>query len=207
MQLENDVSADRGALWGGVRGLLEIDGSDVATGRRLLLGLALSWAFGLSVAGVTGAWTASLGLPAMLALVGSVGVPSVVIGLVLARSELDARDAARAAVHGIATTGLLLGGFAPATVLYLVGTDEPLVRWVIVTVSAAAAGSIGLARMGHALFVSSRTQGTRAERFVLVAVFAVFSAALGQRVWSSVGADLSGVPRGPVSSDETEVAR
>lgn len=193
MQLENEVTEP--ARWGWTRSMLEIDGSDVATGRRLLLGLTLSWVFGLSVATVTSAWTASLGVPAMLALVGSVGVPSVVIGLVLARSELDARDAARAAVHGIATSGLLLGGFAPATVLYLVGTHEPLVRWVILTVVITASGAIGLARMGHALFVSSRTQGTRIERALLVAAFAIFSGALGQRVWSSVGADLAAVPR------------
>lgn len=203
MQLDDEVDAGDRATWGTgwARGMLEIDGSDVATGQRLLLGLALSWAFGLGVAAVTGAWTASLGLPAMLALVGSVGVPSVVIGLVLARSELDARDAARAAVHGIATTGLLLGGFAPATVLYLVGTHEPGVRWLITTVAIAAAGTIGLARMGHALFVSSRAQATRVERVVLVAIFAVFSAALGQRVWASVGVDLAAMPRG------AEVAR
>jgi membrane-associated PAP2 superfamily phosphatase len=104
-------------------------------------------------------------------------------------------------VHGIATTGLLLGGFAPATVLYLVGTHEPGVRWLITTVAIAAAGTIGLARMGHALFVSSRAQATRVERVVLVAIFAVFSAALGQRVWASVGVDLAAMPRG------AEVAR
>jgi hypothetical protein len=61
MQLENEAAED--ARWGTgwARSLLEIDGNDLATGRRLLLGLALSWAFGLSVAAVTGAWTASLG--------------------------------------------------------------------------------------------------------------------------------------------------
>jgi hypothetical protein len=39
------------------------------------------------------------------------------------------------------------------------------------------------------------------ERVVLVAIFAVFSAALGQRVWASVGVDLAAMPRG------AEVAR
>lgn len=171
--------------------LLEIDGDDAATARRLGLGLALSWGFGLTVALVTGAWTASLGVPAMLALVGSVGVPSVVVGLVLARSDLDARDAARAAVHGIATTGLLLGGLAPATWLYLVGTADPFLRWVILSVVVTAAGAVGLARMGHALLTRAHTQGTRVTSLLLVATFALFSGVLGLRVWGDVGVSLA----------------
>jgi hypothetical protein len=60
---------------------------------------------------------------------------------------------------------------------------------------------IGLARMGHALFVSSHTHGARVERMVLVAVFALFSGALGQRVWSSVGVELA------AASHDTQVLR
>lgn len=171
--------------------LLEIEGDDAATARRLGLGLVLSWGFGLTVAVVTGAWTASFGVPAMLALVGSVGVPSVVVGLVLARSDLDARDAARAAVHGIATTGLLLGGLAPATWLYLVGTTDPFLRWIVLSVVVTAAGTVGLARMGHALFTRARTEGTRVASLLLVAAFALFSGVLGLRVWGDVGTSLA----------------
>ncbi|MFO0713284.1 MAG: hypothetical protein U0353_25745 [Sandaracinus sp.] len=182
--------ADR-SLASGARGMLALDGSDVENGRRLLVGLALSWVFGLGIALATGRWTASLGVPALLALVGSVGVPSVVIGLVLARTELDARDAARAAVHGIATTGLLLGGLTPATVLYVAGTTDPTIRFWVSSVVLAAAGALGLVRMAHTLLTRAQAPGIRVAAIGIVAAFAVFSAALGARVWSGVGPTLT----------------
>jgi len=176
--------------------LLALDGSDVAMGRRLGAGLALSWVFGASAALVTGAWTATLGVPALLGVVGSLGVPSVVIGLVLARSELDARDAARAAVHGIATTGLVLGGLAPATLLYLSSSALPEIRLAVLTAALGLAGLLGLARMGHALLARVGADGapSRALAVGLVVAFALFSGLLALRLWTSVGPALVALP-------------
>jgi len=176
--------------------LLALDGNDVVMGRRLVAGLALSWVFGASAALVTGAWSATLGIPAMLGVVGSLGVPSVVIGLVLARSELDARDAARAAVHGIATTGLVLGGLAPATLLYLSSSTLPELRLAVLTAALGLAGLLGLARMGHALLarVGADDAGSRALAVGLVLAFALFSGVLALRLWTSVGPALVALP-------------
>ncbi len=180
---------------GGER-LLALDGSDNAMARRLVAGLALSWVFGASAALVTGAWSATLGVPAMLGVVGSLGVPSVVIGLVLARSELDARDAARAAVHGIATTGLVLGGLAPATLLYLSSSTLPEIRLAVLTVALGLAGILGLARMGHALLarVGADDLARRSLAVGLVLAFALFSGVLALRLWTSVGPALVALP-------------
>ncbi len=176
--------------------LLALDGSDNAMARRLVAGLALSWVFGASAALVTGAWSATLGVPAMLGVVGSLGVPSVVIGLVLARSELDARDAARAAVHGIATTGLVLGGLAPATLLYLSSSTLPEIRLAVLTVALGLAGILGLARMGHALLarVGADDLARRSLAVGLVLAFALFSGVLALRLWTSVGPALVALP-------------
>lgn len=175
--------------------LLFVDGGDLATARRLAVGLALSWAFAASAALVTGAWGATLGVPAMLAVVGSLGVPSVVVGLVLARSDLDARDAARAAVHGIATTGLVLGGLAPATLLYLASSVLPELRLVVLSAALGLAGTLGLARMGLALLarVGAEPGAPRAMAVGLVGAFALFSGVLALRLWASVGPALAGL--------------
>lgn len=190
------MSEARGGAEGWAGRLLARDGGDVATAQRLALGLGLSWVFGASAALACGEWLASLGVPAMLAIVGSLGVPSVVIGLVLTRSEIDARDAARAAVHGIATTGLVLGGLAPATLLYLASTTHDLVRFLVLSAALAVAGVVGLARMGSSLLASVEGDGARrAAALVLVLAFAAFSGILALRLWASVGPALVGHDR------------
>jgi hypothetical protein len=190
------IEASRARAEGWAGRLLARDGDDAATAQRLALGLGLSWVFGASAALTSGAWLASLGVPAMLAIVGSLGVPSVVIGLVLTRSEIDARDAARAAVHGIATTGLVLGGLAPASLLYLASTTNDLVRFLVLSAALALAGVVGLARMGSSLLASVEGDGARrAAAFSLVLAFAAFSGVLALRLWASVGAALVGHER------------
>jgi hypothetical protein len=174
--------------------LLSLEGDDAKTARRLVAGLALSWLFGASTALVTGAWGATLGVPALLGVVGSLGVPSVVIGLVLTRAEVDARDAARAAVHGVATAGLVLGGLAPATFLYVASTTSDLVRLLVTTAALGLAGALGLARMGHALgaSVAGRGLASQAAAHALVLAFALFSGVLALRLWATVGPALLG---------------
>ena len=184
--------ASHGSGWAGR--LLALEGNDLATARRLCAGLGLSWVFAASAAVVSGAWTATLGMPLLLALVGTLGVPSVVIGLVLSRSEIDARDAARAAVHGIATSGLVLGGLAPATLLYVASSTSDLIRFLVLSASLSLAGLVGLTRMAHTLLAAVEGGGLR-ERMtahVLVLGFAAFSGLLALRLWSSLGPALLG---------------
>jgi len=177
--------------------LLTLEGDDLAMARRLGLGLGLSWVFAAGAALVSGAWVATLGVPLLLGVVGSLGVPSVVIGLVLTRSEIDARDAARAAVHGIATTGLVLGGLAPATLLYVASSTSDLVRFLGPTCGLAPPGLGGLLRMGRTLLASVSGDGLRerATALLLIAGFAGFSGLLALRLWSSVGPALLGHER------------
>lgn len=174
--------------------LLTLEGNDLAIARRLGVGLGLSWVFAASAAAVSGAWTATLGMPLLLALVGTLGVPSVVIGLVLSRSEIDARDAARAAVHGIATSGLVLGGLAPATLLYVASSTSDLIRFLVLTASLSLAGLVGLTRMAHTLLaaVEGGALRERMTAHLLVLGFAAFSGLLALRLWSSLGPALLG---------------
>ncbi len=192
--VEDRVEDGTSAGSGWAERLLTLEGDDLAIARRLGVGLGLSWVFAASAAAVSGAWTATLGMPLMLALVGTLGVPSVVIGLVLSRSDVDARDAARAAVHGIATSGLVLGGLAPATLLYLASSSSNVIRLLVLTASLALAGVVGLARMGHTLLASVEGGGLR-ERItahLLVLGFAAFSGVLALRLWCSLGPALLG---------------
>jgi hypothetical protein len=188
--METDASREPG--WAGR--LMSLEGDDLAIARRLGVGLALSWVFAASAAVVSEAWAATLGVPLMLGLVGTLGVPSVVIGLVLSRSEIDARDAARAAVHGIATSGLVLGGLAPATLLYVASSTSDLIRFLVLTASLALGGLLGLGRMARTLLASVEGGGPRQRitAYALVLGFAAFSGLFALRLWSSLGPALLG---------------
>ena len=158
--------------------------------RRFASAVFLSSLFGLALGAREGGMallTHAAGVPAGLLAVTVLGVPGLYIVLALAGAPLRADGLFDAASRASGTAGLVMGGLAPATAMYVVTTQELVVAQGVAAVVLVVAGAIGL----RSLLRSIRRQLDDADspvRFVGLLVslgFAMFGVVLAARVWSS----------------------
>lgn len=155
---------------------------------RFATGLGLAALYGLALGAREGGSALLIhaaGVPLALLLIAALGVPALYIVLALFDAPIDPARAASAAARSAASTGLVLGGLAPAAALFVVTSDS--------REAAALAGALGLAVggvLGLRAFlrdigeVTSRSGGvTRFVSGLAFGGFTVFATALAIRVW------------------------
>jgi hypothetical protein len=167
-------------------------------GRRLAIGLGLAALFGgaigLRVGG--GAIVAhAVGVPLGLLSVAAVAVPAFAIVLALANAPIDASVLGRATARAAAKAGLVLGGLAPATALYVVTVEDAITVSIVGFGGLFLAGVIALRSFAAELGAPLRTAPPVTQMAMTVALpaFLLFACALAVRVWWLVLPILTGV--------------
>jgi hypothetical protein len=165
------------------------DGEAIAEGgKRLATGLGLATLFGGALGLRAGGASIALhaaGAAAGLLAVAGVAVPAFAIVLALADAPIDARALTGATSRGVAKAGLLLGGLAPATALYVVTVEDAITVTVVglgalLLAGAVAAGSFAADLRAPLAAASNRT---RALVGLAMPAFLAFAAVLALRVW------------------------
>jgi hypothetical protein len=159
--------------------------------RRMGTGLSLSALYGLAV-GVRGGGLALLEHAAAVPLaplaIAGLAVPALFIVLTLFDAPIDPHATLAAAARGTATTGLVLGGLAPAMALFVTTSSTTFGAALCAGLGLVAAGILGLRAFLRALGARFKDapDGVRAFSGFALAGFAVFATALAARVWWSV---------------------
>lgn len=172
-------------------GTLSTDGAPLDLARRAATGLALASIAGLAMGlreGPIAMAVHAAGVPLALGAVAALGVPSLYVVLALFDAPLDPRAAAAAAARGMAASGLVLAGLAPAIGLFVVTSASSDAAALASGAALFAGGAIGL---GHVLRVvgvalERADSATRAMALIVLAGFALFAIALASRVWGSL---------------------
>ena len=159
-----------------------------AEARRLVLAIGLSAAFGVALGlrhGGLSILRSALGVPAGIAAVAAVAVPSFAIVLALANAPHDAMDLARATARGAMRAGLFLAGVAPAAALLVVTVEDALTVVVLGFGALAFAGWIAASSFARDLAPALRKTpaATRAALSLALPAFLLFAAVLAVRVW------------------------
>jgi len=171
--------------------LLEADGGTLSLVRRTGTGLGLAAIYGAALGTRAGGWallTHAIGVPAALLAIGLVGLPSLYIVLALFDAPLSIEGAARAAVRGIASSGLVLAGLAPLTALYVVTSASGGAAGIAGTLGLVIGGFLGLRHLVMALGEALKDADSATRHFAMVAQlgFGVFAVLLGWRIWSGL---------------------
>jgi hypothetical protein len=159
--------------------------------RRMGTGLSLSALYGVAVgarAGGLGLLEHAAAVPLAPLAVAGLGVPALFIVLTLFDAPIDPHATLAAAARGTATTGLVLGGLAPAMALFVTTSSTMFGAAVCAGLGLIAAGVLGLRAFLRALGARFKDapDGVRAFSGFALAGFAVFATALAARVWWSV---------------------
>jgi hypothetical protein len=156
--------------------------------RRLATGAGLGALFGAAIglrAGGPALLSHALGVSVGMLSVALLAVPSLGIVTSLANAPIDGAALARATSRAAAKAGLVLGGLAPATALYVMTVEDAITVTVVGTGSLLLAGAIGARSFTHELTGPLRDApaATRAAMTVAIPTFLVFAAALASRVF------------------------
>jgi hypothetical protein len=151
-------------------------------------GLCLAAIFGLALGAREGGssflWHA-LGVPAGPALILALGVPALYIAIASFDVPLNALDLAHCAARGTAACGMVLGGLAPLTALYVVSSGN----WVTAMLAAFSAllfaGIVGIINFHGALRakLSDAPIGKRSVALTAATIFSVFTTIAAARMW------------------------
>jgi hypothetical protein len=127
----------------------------------------------------------AIGVPAGVLAVTVLAVPALAIVLALANAPVDALGLARAASRAAAHAGLVLGGFAPATVLFVTTVEDAITVTVMGFGALLLAGAIAVRAFTQDLAPQIEHAPTRTRRLTQVALpaFIVFATVLALRVW------------------------
>jgi hypothetical protein len=149
--------------------------------RRFAAGLALTAIYGLALGarfGVPAMAAHAAGVPLALVAVAVLGAPAFYIGLAHTGIDVDGRALVAAVARGVATSGVVLAGLAPALALMAVCCESAAgVAWYGAA-GLAVGGLLGLRALYREL-PASHSGGARVVR----GFFAVFAALLAARVW------------------------
>ena len=157
-------------------------------GRRLAVGLGLASLFGAAIGlrhGGLAIVAHAVGVPLGILAVALVAVPAFGIVLALANAPIDAATLGRATARAAAKGGLILGGLAPAAVLYVVTVEDAITVSVVGFGGLILAGAIALRSFASELREPLRaaTAGAQMAMTLALPAFLFFSAALAVRVW------------------------
>jgi hypothetical protein len=152
---------------------------------RYATGLGLAAIYGAAMgarAGGSALLVHAVGVPAALLAAFGLGTPALYVALALFDAPVEPPAAAAAAARGVATTGLVLAGFAPAAALFVVSSEHAGAAALAAGTGLAAGLMLGLARLLRELAPAlSRaplaTRGASGAAFVGFCVFAVAVAA------------------------------
>ncbi|MRG98437.1 hypothetical protein [Polyangium spumosum] len=191
-EIAQDKPADEGAP-SFARTLLEgrQDGATLRDdAQRFAAGLALSALYGLSIgtrAGGLSILKHAAAVPLAPLAVAGLGVPALFIVLTLFDAPVDPPAAVKAAARGAATTGLVLGGLAPAMALFVTTSSSHVGAGVMAGLGLILAGIFGLRAFLGALGtpLGRASSGVRTMSGFALTGFAVFAIALSARVWWS----------------------
>jgi len=159
--------------------------------RRMGTGLSLSALYGIAVGARAGGLDLlehAVAVPLAPLAVAGLGVPALFIVLTLFDAPIDPHATLAAAARGTATTGLVLGGLAPAMALFVTTSTSTFGAAVCAGLGLIAAGILGLRAFLRALGArfQDAPDGVRAFCGFALAGFAVFATALAARMWWSV---------------------
>jgi hypothetical protein len=167
--------------------------------RKFGAALALSAAYGIAIGtrdGGLGILKHAAAVPLAPLAVAGLGVPALFIVLTLFDAPVDPPAAIGAAARGAATTGLVLGGLAPAMALFVTTSDSRLGAAFCAGIGLILAGIFGLRAFLRALGapLARASGGVRTISGFALAGFAVFGTALAARVWWSTLPIFGGAP-------------
>ena len=154
---------------------------------RCATGLGLASIYGAALgarAGGAALLVHAVGAPAALLAAFGLGTPALYIALALFDAPVEPPAAAAAAARGVATTGLVLAGFAPAAALFVVSSERPGAAALTAGAGLAAGLALGLWRLYRELapaFADARP-ATRGASGLAFAGFCVFAVAVAARV-------------------------
>ncbi|MBN2193218.1 MAG: hypothetical protein JW751_10420 [Polyangiaceae bacterium] len=168
-------------------------------GARAGFGLLFAAVYGLGLGtreGGAALWQHAFGVPMGLASVVLVGVPSLYVFLSLADAPISPTAALSVATRSLGVSGLLLAGLAPATALFVLTIDSPVVAAAAGLVGLVVAGGIGLVHLLEGLSRELRQASplVRSGGNAALAVFSLFAAGLCLRVWWGLLPLLGGAP-------------
>ena len=160
----------------------------VAEGARAVWGLLLAATYGVALGTRQGGgelWQHALGVPAGLAAVALVGVPSLFVFLALVDAPISPTGALSVATRALGISGLVLAGLAPAATLFVVTIESRGVAGLAGVSGLLFAGGIGLVHLLNGLSHQLRQASplARAGGNAALAVFALFAVGLCLRVW------------------------
>jgi len=160
----------------------------VAEGARATWGLLLAATYGVALGTRSGGaelWQHALGVPAGLASVALVGVPSLFVFLALVDAPISPTGALSVATRALSVSGLMLAGLAPAAALFVTTIDSGGIAALAGGVGLLLAGAIGLVHLLNGLSrqLVQAAPVVRAGGNAALAVFALFAVGLCLRVW------------------------
>jgi hypothetical protein len=188
-----DVAAEpppANAPTGFTAALLSTSASDLRSEvYRFGVGVGLAALYGVALGAREGGvslFKHAIGAPAAMVAVAGLGVPALTIVLTLFNAPVEPSRVLAASSRAAASTGLVLGGFAPAAALFVTTSASSATAAVLGALGLIIAGSIGLRRLLGDLWTSiSRTEdvATRGAAAAAFLGFTVFAVALAARVW------------------------
>lgn len=156
---------------------------------RFGIGVGLASLYGLSLGARQGGTSFvhhAAGVPAAMVAVACVGVPALTIVLTLFDAPLDPPRALSATARAAASTGLVLGGLAPAAALFVVTGGSDVTAAIMGLLGLAVGGVVGVGVLLRDLGAALRRDSGLVRRSGATAAlvgFAAFAAVLALRVW------------------------
>ncbi len=174
-------------------------GSFLEDARRFGAALALSALYGLAIGTREGGMSIlkhAAAVPLAPLAVAGLGVPALFIVLTLFDAPVDPPAAVKAAARGAATTGLVLGGLAPAMALFVTTSSTRIGAAFSAGLGLILAGIFGLRAFLGAIGVplGRASAGVKTISGLSLACFAIFATALSARVWWSTLPIFGGTP-------------
>jgi hypothetical protein len=152
--------------------------------RSTCASFALAATFGIAIGaryGVLSMAIHAVGVPLGLAAVAVLGGPAFFVGCAHSAVKLAPRDLLRAIVGGLATSGLVLAGTAPAALLVSMSAETPIGAALVSAAGLALGGLLGLRRLMAELDGALRLAGFGAR--MAAWAFGLFAVVLATRVW------------------------
>jgi len=167
--------------------------------RKFAVGLGLSAAYGLAIGTRDGGLAIlkhAAAVPLAPLAVACLGVPALFIVLTLFDAPVEPPAAVSAAARGAATTGLVLGGLAPAMALFVTTSSSRIGAAFCAGAGLILGGLFGLRAFMRAIggTLAGAKAGVRTVSGFALAAFAIFGTALSARVWWSTLPIFGGAP-------------
>lgn len=128
----------------------------------------------------------AVGVPAAMVAVAGLGVPALTIVLTLFNAPLDPPRVLSATARAAASSGLVLGGFAPAAALFVTTSASWMTAGLIGALGLVIGGAVGLRRLIGDLWSAVEATddlSTRGAAAVAFVGFTIFALALAARIW------------------------